>query len=259
VKDAAASLLFARANPFALPADASVDGARVDALLRSTNGVVAAFLAALIVWLLWSAVGSPRLGRTRVPATSRATRMTVIAALLIALVLDGHLFLRAVSDVDAVFWNFGAVESDPNAVSIEINAHQWAWDVRYPGPDGLFNTADDVVSLNDIRVPLGAPVLVQLASTDVVHSLYLPNFRIKADAVPGSINRLWFRAKETGTFEVACAQHCGVNHYKMRGEIAVLSVEDYRRWYRSASERAARAYDPRDTEAHWGWAWKKSK
>ena len=96
------------------------------------------------------------------------------------------------------FWNFDKAEQQPDAVRIEINAHQWAWDARYAGPDGKFNTEDDIVTLNDIRVPVDTPVILELASADVIHSFYLPNLRIKQDAMPGMINRMWFQAKETG-------------------------------------------------------------
>jgi cytochrome c oxidase subunit 2 len=102
-------------------------------------------------------------------------------------------------------------------------------------------------------------VLLQLASTDVIHSFYLPNFRVKSDAVPGMINRLWFEAKETGQFEIGCAQHCGVNHYKMRAVLTVLSAEAYKAWAAESSIRSARAFDPKDEEAHWGWEWKSRK
>ena len=102
------------------------------------------------------------------------------------------------------------------SVRIEVNAHQWAWDVRYAGPTASSTPQDDIVTLNDIRVPVGAPVLFQLASTDVIHSFYLPELPRQADAVPGMINRMWFQAQETGDFDIGCAQHCGVNHYKMK-------------------------------------------
>jgi cytochrome c oxidase subunit 2 len=164
-----------------------------------------------------------------------------------------------VLDLNKIFWNFDGVEARPDVVTIEINAHQWAWDARYAGPDGKFNTKDDIVTLNDIRVPEGVPVLMQIASTDVIHSLYLPNFRVKQDAVPGMINRLWFEAKETGQFVIGCAQHCGVNHYKMQGMLTVLSREDYKAWAEETSQRSARAFDPKDEEAQWGWEWKSRK
>src|SRR5262249_45744572 len=156
------------------------------------------------------------------------------------------LWIKSTKDLNGIFWNFQGKESEGKALRIEVNAHQWAWAARYAGPDGLFNTADDIVTLNDIRVPVGTPILVQLASTDVIHSFYLPNFRIKQDAMPGMINRLWFEAKETGQFDIACAQHCGVNHYKMKGRLTVLSPEDYAAWAASASQNSSLAYDAKD-------------
>ena len=141
---------------------------------------------------------------------------------------------------------------------IQINAHQWAWDARYAGPDGKFNTEDDVVTLNDIRVPIDSPIVMQLASTDVIHSLYLPNFRVKMDAVPGQVNNLYFQAKETGEFEIGCAQHCGPNHYKMRGQLTVMPKDAYEAWLKAGSADGKRMFDPADKDANWGWEWRKS-
>jgi cytochrome c oxidase subunit 2 len=100
-------------------------------------------------------------------------------------------------------------------------------------------------------------VVIQLASTDVIHSFSLPNFRVKQDAVPGSINRLWFSAKELGEFDIACAQHCGVAHYKMRGQLTVLSPEGYAAWLEQSSQLARRGYDAGDNSGHWAWGWER--
>ncbi len=89
----------------------------------------------------------------------------------------------------------------------------------------------------------------------MIHSFYLPNFRTKQDAVPGYTTRFWFQAVETGNFEIGCAQHCGVNHYKMRGELHVVERGEFDAWMKEAAEDAARRYDPKDTDAHWGWDW----
>src|SRR5581483_9476179 len=98
-------------------------------------------------------------------------------------------------------------------------------------------------------------VLLELTSADVIHDFYLPNFRLKQDVIPGRVTRLTFTAKEIGEFEIACSQFCGVNHYKMRGLLRVLSLDDYRRWASLASANARAAFDPQDAPAHWGWPW----
>jgi cytochrome c oxidase subunit 2 len=242
-----------------LPHDASLHGWRVDWLLASTSVFVVIMFVATVVWIVWACVRHGRHHQADYDLGS-AGPAVVKALLLSALifgVVDGNLLVNGLSDIDDVFWNIERANADPRAVRIEVNAHQWAWDARYAGPDGSFGTADDVVTLNDIRVPVGTPVVVQLASTDVIHSFSLPNFRVKQDAIPGTINRLWFAAKEEGRFDIACAQHCGVSHYKMRGQLTVLSSQDYAAWLEQSSQLARRGYDPEDKSAHWAWNWER--
>jgi cytochrome c oxidase subunit 2 len=242
-----------------LPHDASLYGWRVDWLLGTTSIFVAIMFAVTIVWIGWACL---RHGRKHVAHYDLGSaRASIIKAVLLSTVIfavvDGNLLVNGLSDIDEVFWNVDRANADPRAVRIEVNAHQWAWDARYAGPDGSFGTADDVITLNDIRVPVGTPVVIELSSTDVIHSLALPNFRVKQDAIPGTINRLWFQAKETGTFDIACAQHCGVSHYKMRGQLTVLSPEGYAAWLRQATALATRAYDAEDKSGHWAWSWER--
>jgi cytochrome c oxidase subunit 2 len=142
--------------------------------------------------------------------------------------------------------------SDPpaDAVVVEVTGQQFRWVFRYPGPDGAFGRTDfrkvdvsaenyigldpsdpaardDVTSVNDIYVPVGRPVAMRIRSTDVIHSFFLPNFRVKQDAMPGMTTRTWFVAKQEGDYEVACAEHCGLGHYKMQGKIHVLSAQGF--------------------------------
>jgi cytochrome c oxidase subunit 2 len=178
-----------------------------------------------------------------------------ISAFIFA-VVDGNLFVNSINDLDKEYWNFEKVAANPKTVRLEINAHQWAWDARYAGPDGKFNTEDDIVTWNEIKIPVGVPIYVELTSTDVIHSFYLPNFRTKMDAVPGQVNRFWFQAKEGGDFDIGCAQHCGTHHYKMKALLSVVSPEEFSAWHAEASATAKRAFDPEDKVAHWGWDWK---
>jgi cytochrome c oxidase subunit 2 len=240
-----------------LPRDVSVHGWRVDWLMNTTSVFVVIMFAVTLGWIVWACLRhGPRRKADYDPGSARpqVVKAVLLSAVIFG-VVDGNLLINGISDLDQAFWAFDEVEKDPRTVRIQDNAHQWAWDARYAGPDGKFNTADDIVSLNDIRVPVEAPIIVQLASTDVLHSFSLPNFRVKQDAVPGMINRLWFQARETGEFDIACAQHCGVHHYKMRGQLTVLSAHDFQAWAAQASALSQRAYDADDKTAHWGWDW----
>jgi len=168
--------------------------------------------------------------------------------------LDGWLYVNAMIDLDKGFWNFPA-KDDPAALKVEVNAQQWAWNFRYAGPDGKWNTRDDIVTLNDLRVPVDTPIVFNMGSKDVIHSLYFPNLRVKQDAVPGNITHMWMQAKETGEFDIACAQHCGTHHYKMKGLLTVLSKDDYARWAEQASADGVRVFDEKRSEEQWGWEW----
>jgi cytochrome c oxidase subunit II len=252
----------ARAAPvpqqgFGLPLDVSRDGHHVDSLLWFTLAAIVAIYLVVLAGLIWTFLRHGRNHPARFDSGSRRSiGLLVVSIAVIALAVDGHLFVATLRDMDQVFWNFAEVDQRPDVVRIEINAHQWAWVARYAGPDGRFGTEDDVVTTNDLRIPVGQPVLIQLASTDVIHSLYLPNLRVKRDAVPGMVNGLWFQADQVGQFEFGCAQHCGPNHYKMRGVLTVLPREAWQQWLREGSEVAVRGYDPEDREAHWAWPWR---
>jgi cytochrome c oxidase subunit 2 len=241
----------------ALPEDASAHGHRIDALLATNHRFDVVLAAVMLGWLLlavWRFRGARRAAADG--GTRRSRALVLGVALVTFVVVDGTLFLRSLGYLDEVLWNFEVPANHPGTVRLELNARQWAWEARYAGEDGRFGTADDVVTWSDVRVPVGVPVWVQLTSTDVVHGLSLPNFRLKLDAVPGRVNQTWFQAAREGTWEVACYQHCGTSHYKMRGTLTVMAPEAYAAWLREASRQAVRAYDGQDAPANWGWEWR---
>jgi len=117
-----------------------------------------------------------------------------------------------------------------DAMQIEVTAEQFAWNIRYPGPDGKLNTPDDIVTLNQLHFPVGQKVVVSLHSKDVIHSFFLPEFRVKQDAVPGMTTKVWFDAAHVGHWEIACAELCGLGHYRMKGFLTADSPEDFQKW-----------------------------
>ena len=128
-----------------------------------------------------------------------------------------------------------------DAMQIEITGEQFAWNIRYAGPDGKLGTADDIVTLNQLHFPVGRPVVATLRSKDVIHSFFLPEFRFKQDAVPGMSTRIWFDSMRVGHWEIACAELCGLGHYRMKGFVTVETPEEYEKWLSEQAEQPAPA------------------
>jgi len=141
---------------------------------------------------------------------------------------------------------------------IEVHAHQFAWNFRYPGPDGKFGRTDlrlisdaggnplgrdpsDPVGKDDVvaatlRVPVDRDIVLMLKSRDVVHDFFVRELRVKQDAVPGMDIPYRFRAQKTGAFEIACAELCGLGHSQMRSVLQVMPAAEYERWKNSATQ-----------------------
>ena len=120
----------------------------------------------------------------------------------------------------------------PSDFEIQVEAKQFNWEIAYPGPDGKLDTPDDVHMDNDFHVPVNKVVRVRLKSKDVIHSFFVPNFRLKQDAVPGHSIPVWFKATKPGKYEVPCAELCGFGHSGMRGWVYVDTPEAYDAWAR---------------------------
>ncbi|HIF08206.1 MAG TPA: cytochrome c oxidase subunit II [Gemmatimonadetes bacterium] len=125
----------------------------------------------------------------------------------------------------------------PDAYPIHVMGAQFEWTATYSGADGQFDTSDDFTSLNVLHMAVNQPVVVQLEAEDVIHSFFLPEFRVKQDAVPGMTTPVWFEATRTGEFTLACAELCGLGHYRMGGTVIVHSQADFQNWL--AEQQAA--------------------
>ncbi len=142
-----------------------------------------------------------------------------------------------------------AFPSEDEAVVVRVTAEQFAWNIHYPGGDGQFGrreitriasdnplgldrsdpaAKDDIVTVNQMNVPVNRPVLVHLASKDVIHSFGLFEMRVKQDAIPGMEIPVWFVPSRIGEYEIACSQLCGIGHFRMRGFVNVTSDADFR-------------------------------
>jgi cytochrome c oxidase subunit 2 len=210
-----------------LPRDVSEHGHQIDHLYYFClvlTGVVFIITEVVLFWFLWKYDGE----RTRTPVkfTHGSHNLEVVWTILPAATL---LFI-AIYQMNA--WAEVKMRKPDIPPTVEVTARQFEWRLRYPGEDGQIGTRDDIHHVNDLHIPVDTDVMVNLKSMDVLHSLFLPHLRIKQDAVPGHVIPVWFRAQETGTFDLVCAELCGWGHYKMKGRLTVQSRADYEDWLR---------------------------
>jgi cytochrome c oxidase subunit 2 len=118
---------------------------------------------------------------------------------------------------------FRIYQPPPDAVTIYVVAKQWMWKAEHPGGQ---------MEINQLHVPVGRAVRLILSSQDVIHSFFVPAFRLKHDVVPGRFQSLWFQPLRPGTFQLFCAEYCGTDHSRMTGSIVVLRSADYQAWLR---------------------------
>lgn len=142
-------------------------------------------------------------------------------------------------------------EPPADALVVEVTGQQFAWNIRLPGKDNVFGRTearlvdpsalnfigldktdpaaqdDQVLPQNQLILPAGRAVRVRLRSLDVIHSFFLPNFRVKQDTMPGLTGEVWFVPQKPGSYEIACAEHCGLGHYRMRGMLTVVPEAEF--------------------------------
>jgi len=245
-----------------LPINASEHGGKIDQILLFMHIFMVIIFAGWSIFFMFTLYKfrkkkNPTADYTGVK--SHVSSYLEIAVVVVeAVLLIGFSIPFWAAEVDA----FPKPESNP--FEVRVVAQQFAWNVHYPGADGIFgrvspdlvdeidnplgldpedaNGADDVTAFNLLRVPKGRQVLVHLSSKDVIHSFGLPEFRVKQDAIPGMRIPVQFTPTMTTTefreatgnefrnFEIACAQLCGNSHYSMRGTVIVETEEEVQAW-----------------------------
>lgn len=241
-----ASSYFFYAHTWWMPALASAQGAAIDKQFSVTYvlmGVV--FLAAqlalgLFVWRYRDRGQKATYSHGDIGLEATWTVLTAI------------LFLGLVFASDRIWAETRFTNAKPGAIQVEATGLQFAWYFRYPGADGKYGrtkpeledasvgnavglddadpaSKDDVVS-GTMYLPVNHEVDLTLRSQDVIHSLFIPNMRFKQDAVPGLMIHMHFTPTKVGDYEIACAELCGLGHYKMHGLVKVVSAEDFSKW-----------------------------
>jgi cytochrome c oxidase subunit II len=165
------------------------------------------------------------------PAQERRRRNVVISAISITVVI---LFVFLIVSFSAGRSMTADLENK-NGLIIEVNAHQWWWEVRYLDVDAgnIFTTA------NEIHIPVGVPVTFSLRASDVIHSFWVPNLAGKKDLLPGKINTIWLQADKPGVYRGQCAEYCGLQHAQMAFWVVAEPQEQFNAWRRNQTQTSA--------------------
>jgi cytochrome c oxidase subunit 2 len=235
----APAAMFAWPSWMRLPEQASTYAPEIDNmfhLIMWITGVIFVIVELLLVFFLWRYRHREGRVATYTHGNNRLEVIWTIVPALICVMLA--LLSRRI-------WEQIKENMPHDALEVHVTGEQFAWNFRYPGPDGKFDTADDILTLNQLHFPVGKPVIVTLTSKDVIHSFYLPEFRVKQDAVPGMRTRIWFEGNKVGHWDIACAELCGLGHFRMKGAVTVDTQADYEKWLaEQAASQAAEAPAP---------------
>jgi cytochrome c oxidase subunit II len=209
-----------------LPPGASTFTGEVDWLYYTIlwiTGIAFFLVQGALVWVLIKYRARPgvRAHYTHGSAKAEWTWTSVTAVAVVALGLMSAGGWKRMKNAEA---------APADAMKIGILAKQFEWHFRYPGPDGQLGTPDDFSVRNQLHLPVDRAVVATLEAEDVIHSFFVAPFRVKQDAVPGMKTLVWFQPNKPGTYEVGCAELCGLGHYRMRAVVTVHTQDDYARW-----------------------------
>ena len=207
-----------------LPENVSTYGRDIDWLFHVIYWITGiTFVLVAVAMLTFVVIYRDRPGR-------RARYTHGSTPLEIAWTIAPAIILVVLTILSAPAWSKIKMTRPPSDFVVRVTAKQFNWQVAYPGGDGTFDAGDAKQFLDEMHVPANKVIHVQLRSQDVIHSLFVPSFRIKQDAVPGRTIIVWFEATKPGKYEWPCAELCGFGHSGMRGWVYVHSAADWAKW-----------------------------
>ncbi len=199
-----------------LPHRASTFAPEVDALYGFLVGMSLFFIALIFILIAVFAIKYRRRSEGEVPPPVRGSLALEITWIVIPLGL-----VLVIFGWGAVlyFKMYGGAPAD--ALEIYVVGKQWMWHIQHPTGQR---------EINELHIPAGRPIKLTMATEDVIHSFYIPDFRVKKDVVPGRYTTLWFEATQPGRYRLFCAEYCGTKHSEMGGWVIVMDPVDYQNW-----------------------------
>jgi cytochrome c oxidase subunit 2 len=233
-----------------MPQDVSQLGLRIDRQMAETmisSGILFVVAQLVLAFFVWRFADNNDQRKIKI-FPGGATPMVVGAIIFVGAEI------LALTLVGSKIWaSIYVAPADPHSLKIDVQAEQFAYYFRYPGPDGKFGAlhpdlidessgnffgldpANDTSARDDIvaatlAIPVNTPILLELHAKDVSHAFYVPELRIQQDFVPGLVIPLHFTATRLTKSEIVCTQLCGLGHYNMRAYLEVMSADDFKKW-----------------------------
>ena len=197
------------------PASASASAAQTDYLILSFTVLTLVLVVPIFVSITWFAVRYRDGRQVNRHHTASRDRVLELSWMIIPFLLTLFFFVWGMR----LFVDHK--NPPPNATRIEAIGKQWMWKFQHPGGQA---------EINDLHVPTGQPVLINMISQDVIHSLYIPALRIQMETLPGRYTQLWFNADRPGRYHILCSEFCGTEHSVMGGVLTVMTPADYADW-----------------------------
>ena len=201
----------------------------VDWVFKLLFGISFFFLIMITATMIFFLV---RYNRKRHPRAVQVKDNTAleITWITIPIILVLFLFYFGYSAFQPMIWVPKA------ALHVKVIGRMWQWSFEYPGSKVA----------NVLELPLNKPVKLDLHSEDVIHGFSIPAFRVKEDAIPGRTNYLWFQPKDTGSYDIECAQYCGMNHALMYSKLVIMQDEKFYKWYYTKTDSTGTIKDTTD-------------
>jgi cytochrome c oxidase subunit 2 len=208
------------------PEQASTHAAEIDQVFFYVISVTVFFSALIFFLVLFFCARYRRRPGNETGGQVKTSRALEITWIVIPLVLVLIMF----------FWGarvfFPLYRPPSNALDVYVVGRQWMWKLQH---------AEGAPEINELHVPLGRPIRLTMTSQDVIHSFFVPAFRVKHDVLPGRYTTIWFQPTKVGEFHLFCAEYCGTKHSGMVGRVVVLTPADYERWLERAGSQGSLA------------------
>ena len=162
---------------------------------------------------------------------------TIVPCIILAII--------AVPTIFTIFDNTNSPDTSSNSVTVDVYAHQWFWEFKYDDPN---NETEKITVANEMHIPVGKVININLYSDDVIHSFWVPKLAGKVDLMPGNNNKMWLQADKEGEYLGQCAEFCGVAHALMKFRVIAESQENYDKWLSDQSKEAIVSIEPQALE-----------